>query len=40
VSGPSARLGTNLDEIGKLLIEHGEDLSQLLLRRTDTRGVA
>lgn len=40
VSGPSARLGRNLDEIGKLLIEHGEDLSLLLQRRTSTRGVA
>jgi DNA-binding IclR family transcriptional regulator len=38
VSGPSARLGTNLDEIGKLLIKHGDDLSQLLRRRTSTRG--
>jgi DNA-binding IclR family transcriptional regulator len=40
VSGPSARLGRNLDEIGRLLIEHGEDLSLLLRRRTSTRGVA
>jgi DNA-binding IclR family transcriptional regulator len=39
VSGPSARLGTNLDEVGRLLTKHGDDLSQLLRRRTSTRGV-
>jgi DNA-binding IclR family transcriptional regulator len=38
VSGPSARLGTNLDDIGRLLVRHGEDLSQLLRRRTTTKG--
>jgi DNA-binding IclR family transcriptional regulator len=40
VSGPSARLGTNLDEVGTLLMKHGDDLSHLLRRRTSTRSVA
>jgi DNA-binding IclR family transcriptional regulator len=39
VSGPSARLGTNLDDIGKLLVRHGDELSQLLRHRTTTKGL-
>lgn len=40
VSGPSARLGKDLDQIGQLLIEHGSSLSQLLRPRMRTKGVA
>jgi DNA-binding IclR family transcriptional regulator len=39
VSGPSARLGTNLDDIGKLLVRRGDELSQLLRHRTTTKGL-
>ncbi len=40
VSGPSARIGNQLDEIGRLLVEHGSSLSQLLHRRMPKEGVA
>jgi len=40
VSGPSARLGLQLDEIGRLLREHGSALSQRLRRRMRKEGVA
>lgn len=40
VSGPSARMGNQLDEIGRLLREHGSALSQLLRRRMRKEGVA
>ena len=40
VSGPSARLGLQLDEIGQLLRENGSSLSQLLRRRMRKEGVA
>lgn len=40
VSGPSARLGENLDEIGQLLLERGRSLTQLLRPRIRTKGVA
>ncbi|MGH8860027.1 MAG: IclR family transcriptional regulator [Jatrophihabitantaceae bacterium] len=38
VSGPSARLAHALDDVGTLLTKHGEALSQLLQRRTNTKG--
>lgn len=40
VSGPSARMGLQLDETGRLLREHGSALSQLLRRRMRKEGVA
>jgi IclR family acetate operon transcriptional repressor len=40
VSGPSARLRQNLDEIGRLLTDHSSSLSQVLRRRTPKEGVA
>lgn len=40
VSGPSARLGSKLDLVGRHLIRHGESLSQILHPRIRTRGVA
>lgn len=40
VSGPSARLGTRLDEIGHLLVGHAGSLSELLRPRTRKKGVA
>jgi DNA-binding IclR family transcriptional regulator len=40
VSGPSARLGANPDEIGRLLIKHADALSLLLRRRTRKKGKA
>ncbi|MGI8677271.1 MAG: IclR family transcriptional regulator [Jatrophihabitans sp.] len=40
VSGPSARLRDSLDDLGPLLTKHAESLSQLLRRRTRTKGVA
>jgi len=40
VSGPSARLELQLDEVGRLLREHGSSLSQLLHRRMRKEGVA
>ncbi|MDQ6851838.1 MAG: IclR family transcriptional regulator [Actinomycetota bacterium] len=40
VSGPTARLGKGLDETGRLLMKHGESLSQLLRPRIRTKGVA
>lgn len=40
VSGPSARLRGQLDQIGELLREHGSSLSQVLHRRTRKEGVA
>lgn len=40
VSGPSARLGANLDEIGTSLIKYGSSLSHLLRPRIRTKGVA
>ncbi len=40
VSGPSARLGDTLDEIGRLLMAHGDALSQLLHRTIRAKGVA
>lgn len=40
VSGPSARLRGQLDEVGRLLIEHGSALSQLLRRRSPKEGPA
>lgn len=40
VSGPSARMGSQLDEIGRLLREHGSSLSQLLRRGMHKEGVA
>lgn len=39
VSGPSARMGKNLDGIGQLLMKHGDSLSQLLHRRTRAKGL-
>jgi IclR family acetate operon transcriptional repressor len=40
VSGPSARIRQNLDELGPLLMKHGDSLSQVLRRRNRTKGVA
>ena len=40
VSGPSARLRDQLDEVGRLLREHSSALSQVLRRRTPREGVA
>ena len=40
VSGPSARLRGQLDDVGRLLIEHGSALSQLLRRRSPKEGPA
>lgn len=40
VSGPSARLNSNSDEIGELLVEHASAISRLLRPRTRTKGVA
>lgn len=40
VSGPSARLRDQLDQIGHLLREQGDTLSQLLRRRMPKEGVA
>lgn len=40
VSGPSARMGSQLDETGRLLREHGSSLSQLLRRRMRKESVA
>jgi IclR family transcriptional regulator, acetate operon repressor len=37
VSGPTARMSRDLDEIGRLLMKHGDSLSQLLRRRIRTR---
>ena len=39
VSGPSARLEAQLDDVGRLLKEHGSALSQLLRRRMRKEGV-
>ncbi|MFP5347091.1 MAG: IclR family transcriptional regulator [Actinomycetes bacterium] len=38
VSGPSARMGGQLDELGRLVNEQGESLSQLLGRRSPKEG--
>lgn len=40
VSGPSARLGSKLDSVGRLLIHHSDALSQILHPRLRSRGVA
>jgi IclR family transcriptional regulator, acetate operon repressor len=40
VSGPSARLRGQLDEVGRLLREHSSALSQVLRRRIPKEGVA
>lgn len=40
ISGPTARLGRNLDEMGKLMITYGDELSNLMQRRVLTEGVA
>ena len=40
VSGPSARLRGQLDEVGRLLREHGDSLSQVLRRRMRKESVA
>jgi IclR family transcriptional regulator, acetate operon repressor len=40
VSGPSARLGRKLDDIGQLLVQHAGSLSQLFQPRTRKKGVA
>lgn len=40
VSGPSARLGTDLDDIGQLLIEQAGAISRLLRPRLRKKGVA
>ncbi len=40
VSGPSARLEGQLDDVGRLLKEYGGSLSQLLRRRMRKEGVA
>ncbi|MGH3383101.1 MAG: IclR family transcriptional regulator [Nocardioidaceae bacterium] len=40
VSGPSARLGDQLDDIGELLVEQADSLSRLLRRRTHKEGAA
>jgi DNA-binding IclR family transcriptional regulator len=40
VSGPSARLRGQLDEVGRLLREHSNALSQVLRRRIPKEGVA
>jgi IclR family transcriptional regulator, acetate operon repressor len=40
VSGPSARLRGQLDEVGRLLREHSSSLSQVLRRRIPKEGVA
>jgi IclR family acetate operon transcriptional repressor len=40
VSGPSARLNDNLDDMGRLLTKHATSLSHLLRPRIRTKGVA
>lgn len=40
VSGPSTRLRSQLDEVGRLLRDHGSALSQVLHRRMRKEGVA
>ena len=40
ISGPTARLGRNLDRLGRLMIKYGDELSDLLQRRIFTEGVA
>lgn len=43
ISGPTARLGRNLDQMGQLMITYGDELSSLLQRRVltaSTKGVA
>lgn len=40
VSGPSARLGKKLDEIGQLLVKHARALSQVFRPRIRKKGVA
>lgn len=40
VSGPSARVGKKLDQIGRLLVEHAGSLTQLLRPRIRKKGVA
>jgi IclR family transcriptional regulator, acetate operon repressor len=40
VSGPTARLQDRVDHVGRLLIEHADELSGLLRRRTHKEGAA
>jgi DNA-binding IclR family transcriptional regulator len=40
ISGPTARLGRNLDQMGRLMITYGDELSRQLQRRVLTEGVA
>lgn len=40
VSGPTARLGDRIDDVGRLLAEHARELSRLLRRRLPEEGVA
>jgi IclR family transcriptional regulator, acetate operon repressor len=40
ISGPTARLGRNLDQMGRLMITYGDELSMQLQRRVLTEGVA
>jgi DNA-binding IclR family transcriptional regulator len=40
VSGPTARLGDRVDELGKNLTSHAAELSELLRGRAPKEGVA
>jgi IclR family transcriptional regulator, acetate operon repressor len=40
ISGPTQRLADRVPEVGKLLVDRGEELSALLRRRTRKEGVA